>query len=119
MLAIVVNVSEFGSHISAASTGQFWLSYCEPQLPPVTRTFPSGRIVVFGCRLGLAIALTGRQAGEALVMSITSALAVGGSPPPAINTLPTSYMTPVPSSRNQPDCVLATGVQLPVPDVSK
>src|SRR5262245_3106339 len=92
-LAIVVQVSVVGSHISAAKTGVLGLLNPGPLVPPVTSTFPSGRRVAFCCRRANAIEPTDRHAGVDAFRSITSAVLVGGSEPPATRTLPSSYIT--------------------------
>src|SRR4029434_1589359 len=64
MLAIVDHVSVAGSHISAASIG--WLASWElgALVPPVTSTFPSGRIVALRRRRAKAIEATYRHRGN-------------------------------------------------------
>jgi len=52
-------------------------------LPPVTSTSPVGRIVAFICRRAYAIAPVYRHAGLASFRSMTSAVFVDGSSPPA------------------------------------
>src|SRR5688572_21756431 len=98
-LAMVDHSSVTGFHISAAYTGVVALLNPAPLVPPVTSTLPFGRIVAFWCRRAIAMDATDRHDGEAALRSMTSAVLVGGSPPPAIRTLPASYMTDDPESR--------------------
>ena len=90
---MVVQFSVAGSHISAANTGVLVLLNPGPLVPPVTSTFPSGRSVALSCRRAKAIEATERQAGVDAFRSMTSAVLVGGSPPPMTKTLPSSYIT--------------------------
>jgi hypothetical protein len=101
MLATVVNFSVAGSHISAGNTDAVQSSGGEFDKPPLIKTLPSAIRVPFKSRRANAIGPTLRQLGEAAVKSITSAVLVGIAvesevAPPAINTLPTSYITAVP-----------------------
>src|SRR5688572_9010747 len=95
-LAIVVHASVDGSHISAANTGVPALLKPGPLVPPVARTLPSGRIAELSCRRGNCIEETWRQTGLDWLRSMTSAVAVGGSLPPATRIRPGPYITDEP-----------------------
>ena len=71
-----------------------------PDVPPVPSTLPSGSIVRFICRRARFIEPVVCQVGPGTFRSITSAVAVGGSPPPARRILPGSYITADPYSRD-------------------
>ena len=94
-LASVLQISVTGSHSSAAYTASV-LSEFEnpgPPVPPVTNTFPSGSMRAFACRRAYAIGAVLRHAGVVCVRSITSAVLVAGSDPPATRILPGWYIT--------------------------
>src|SRR5690242_6934143 len=98
MRASVVHDSVAGSHSSAARTAAFVGGLLKPDafVPPVTSTLPSANIVALLCLRATAIDATERHAPVPALMSITSAEAIGGSPPPTMKILPTSYMTAEP-----------------------
>src|SRR5438270_12503329 len=88
-----VNCPVAGSHISVGRTGDVDVSKPPALLPPTIRTFPSGRITALCCRRGKCMLPVNFQAGVAAFKSIVSAVAVGGSDPPTMATLPGEYIT--------------------------
>src|SRR6266540_3977858 len=69
----------FGSQSSAAFAASAGLMSTKPppEVPPVIRTVPSGRMVELRCRRGTDIEPALLHVGDATVMSIFSAVAVG------------------------------------------
>ncbi len=95
-LASMVQVSVAGFHNSAAKTGVVALLCPGPDVPPVASTVPSGNSVLLTWRRGMFMDATERHDGVAAFRSMTSAVAVGGSAPPATRILPSAYMAAVP-----------------------
>ena len=87
-----------GFHSSAVSTGMPALALLNPgpRVPPTASTFPSGSMTAFSDRRAALIDPTARHVGLGVFRSITSAVLVGGSPPPTIRILPGSYITALP-----------------------
>src|SRR5215207_4927926 len=79
LLASVVHSPVAGFQTSAAFVARpsLMLTKPPPLVPPVTSTWPSGRIVEFRCRRETDIGLVFCQAGDAWLRSMTSAVAVG------------------------------------------
>src|SRR6476660_9697980 len=115
---MIVQDSVVGFHSSAECTAPAWSLNPGPLVPPVTSTLPSARSVALVWRRANAMPGTVRQAGEAWLRSITSADAVGGSPPPAYRILPGAYITADPSLRSA-TLRGQTVVQWPVPETSR
>src|ERR1700712_541608 len=93
MLSIVVHLPVAGSHISAAYTGEFWLSNPKPPLPPEASTLPSGRSVMLNWRRAIDIDDVDCHVGVPAFRSRISAVLVAAKlvslpSPPAIRTLP-------------------------------
>src|SRR6478672_8074019 len=91
-LASMVQVSVAGFHNSAAKTGVPALLCPGPYVPPVTSTVPSGNSVLLRWRRGMLMDATERHDGVSAFRSMTSAVAVGGSAPPATRILPSAYI---------------------------
>src|SRR5437763_12553624 len=93
LLASVVHKPVAGFQSSAAWTAP--VGSLKPGLlvPPVTNTSPVGRSVAFICRRGNAIEPVNLHVGVDSLRSMTSAVFVGGLPPPTYRILPGSYMT--------------------------
>jgi hypothetical protein len=117
-LATVVHCSVVGFQISPAKTAPEGSSKPTALVPPVTRTWPSGRRVALWLRRANAIGLVGRHAGDGALRSITTPAWVAGYPPPTFRTFPSSYITEEPYSRS-PIPVKPTKDQEPAPDVSR
>ncbi len=113
----VVHFSVSGFQISVASTAADSLS--ADAVPPIARTCPSARMIMFMRRRAFAIGSISRHAGVAAFISITAARAIAGSPPPARRIFPGRYMasdSEYPLVAHKP---VGPGVQLPVPDGSR
>src|SRR6266508_3542522 len=108
LLASWVQCPVWGLHTSAAWTAPDRVLKPPALVPPVTSTWPSGRIVAFRCRRAKCIGSVLLQLGPVRFRLIVSAVAVGapvlGSvlfqsrvpPPPTYRTVPVSYITAEP-----------------------
>src|SRR6266516_1551696 len=77
LLASWVQCPVFGFHASAAWTAPDKVLKPPALVPPVTSTWPSGRIVAFRCRRGKCMLSVLLQCGPVTLRSIVSAVAVG------------------------------------------
>jgi hypothetical protein len=82
-LASVVQRPVAGLHNSASYTAPAGFEKPVSAVPPVTSTSPVGSSVAFICRRACAIEPVYAHVGVALFRSMSSAVLVGGSPPPA------------------------------------
>src|SRR2546430_10031679 len=98
MLDNSVHFSVAGSQSSAENTA--WVSSLKPVplVPPVISTLPSGSTVPVTCRRGRFIDAVKRHAGEAALISITTAVPVGGEAPPAFVNVPRAKNSARPQS---------------------
>src|SRR5262245_39447712 len=119
-LASGLKLSVAGSQSSARYTGFVASLNPGPDVPPVTRTVPSGSSVALTWRRAMLMDATARHVGNGSFRLMTSAVAVGGSPPPSTRILPSAYITAEPYVRGLSVKVrLATNDHAPVPDVSR